>query len=70
MADYPIGTKYYLKRGKMEIVCTVIDIHKTYNAAGELVKTRYVSTYKFCGQLVTESDVVAVTIAKGLVSLP
>jgi hypothetical protein len=66
MEDIAIGTKY-VARGKRKDVCTVIDIHKTYNNAGELVKTRYVSEHNFLGQKVTDHDVVATTIKIGLI---
>lgn len=52
----PIGKNY---------VCTVVDIHKTFNSKGELVKTRYVSEHDFCGQVVKDYDVVDATIARG-----
>lgn len=65
--DYPIGTRYQTQ-GKYPRLCTVVDVWKTYNAVGELVHTRYVSTHEFVGQLVTERDVVATTIARGLLS--
>ena len=64
--DYPIGTTYK-GHGKTK-TCTVVDILKTYNSKGELVKTRYVASHEFCGQTVTDSDVVAVSIARGLQS--
>lgn len=67
--DYPIGTKF-MTRGKHPAECTVTDVWKTYNAAGELVQTRYVATHVFCGQTVTERDIVAVTIARGLLPQP
>ncbi len=62
---YPIGTKYTTK-GKHPQECTVVDIHKTYNLDGELVKLRYVSTHVFCGQTVTDTDVVSTTIARAI----
>ena len=65
MDDYPIGTKFKT-RGKHPRVCTVVDIWKTYNCEGLLVKTRYVATHEFCGDTITERDVVATTIAMGL----
>lgn len=64
--EYPIGT-LFKTRGKAPRLCTVVDIYKTYNLAGELVKTRYVATHEFCGQLVNDYDVVATTIAMGLI---
>ncbi len=65
-----IGTKFIKQRGKntnKERVETVTDILKTYNSAGEHIKTRYVATHQFCGQTVTDSDVLGVTIQKGLI---
>lgn len=66
ITEYPIGTQYQ-SRGKHPRLCTVKDVWKTYNAAGELVQIRYVTTHEFLGQIVTEYDVVAVTIARNLV---
>lgn len=63
-ARFKIGTKY-TARGKQKRECTVTDILKTYNSAGELVKIRYVATHEFCGQIITEHDVVETTIAMG-----
>lgn len=65
-----IGTKFIKQRGKhtnKERVETVTDILKTYNLAGELVKTRYVAEHDFLGQKVTDRDVVDVTIQRGLI---
>ncbi len=64
---YPIGTQYKT-RGKHPRLCTVIDILKTYNYSGDLVSIRYVSTHDLLGQSVLDRDVVATTIAMGLVS--
>lgn len=63
MSNYPIGT-VYRPVGK-DHVCTVVDILRTYNAAGELVRVRYVSEYEFCGQKLRDTDVVGTTIARG-----
>jgi hypothetical protein len=65
--DYPIGTQYKTM-GKRADICTITDILKTYNSKGELVKTYYVSTHDFCGQAVTNYEVPAVSIARGLIS--
>ena len=62
---FAVGTQY-LTRSRAPRLCTVTDIHKTYNSAGELVKVRYVATHCFAGQLVTDYDVCDVTIARGL----
>lgn len=64
--DIPIGTKY-ICRNKQKI-CEVVDIHKTYNHAGDLVRTRYVVSHWFTGQFVINRDVVKVTIQKALVA--
>jgi len=65
--EYPIGTQYKT-RDKRANLCTVTDILKTYNFKGDLVKTCYVSTHEFCGQIVTNYEVPAVSIARGLIS--
>ena len=64
--EYAIGTKFK-SRGKSPRLCTVIDILKTYNSKSELVKTRYVATQEFMGQVVTDYDLPAATIAMGLI---
>lgn len=64
--EFPIGTKFK-SGGKHPLICTVTDVWKTYNKAGELVKTRYVATHDFLGMPVTDQDVVAVAIARGLI---
>ena len=61
---FTIGTKYKT-RGKAPRICTVVDVLRTYNSAGELVKLRYVSQHDFCGQVVTDWDVVDTTVAMG-----
>lgn len=61
--EYTIGTKFETHH-KPPTVATVVDILKTYNAAGELVRVRYVAQYERLGQLITDRDVVAVSIAK------
>jgi hypothetical protein len=63
-SEYSIGTQY-TSGGKRKDICTVIDIHKTYDFKGDLVKTRYVSTHEFMGQLVTEHDIPVVSIQRG-----
>jgi len=65
-----IGTRFIKQRGKLtnkERVETVTDILKTYNSAGEHIKTRYVAEHDFLGQKVTDRDVLGVTIQKGLI---
>ncbi|TIR78840.1 MAG: hypothetical protein E5X15_10505 [Mesorhizobium sp.] len=64
--DYPVGTKYTPIGYKHPRERTVVDILRTYNSKGELVKTRYVATHDFCGRVVREDNVLAATIARGL----
>lgn len=64
---FKIGQRYQTQ-GKCPRECTVTDILKTYNAVGELVSIRYVSTHQFMGRTVTNHDVVETTIARGAVS--
>ena len=69
MTTHPIGTKFTRRLSpKRTDVCTVVDILRTYNSANELVNLRYVATHEFLGQLVTDRDVCAVTIARNLIS--
>ena len=62
---YSIGTQYMPMR-KNTYVCTITDIHKTYNANGDLIKTSYVATHDYCGQTITDNDVIETTIARGI----
>lgn len=61
--EITIGTTY-TALGKRKDVCTVIDILKTYNHAGEIVKIRYLCVHDFMGQQV-EHEECAVTIQRG-----
>lgn len=61
---FPVGTKFS-PTGK-DYVCTVTDFLVTRNLAGEVVRTRYVATHEFCGQLLTNNDIGETTIARGL----
>ena len=63
---FKIGTTYKLPRNKNNLVCTVVDIYTTTDAAGEIVRIRYVATHKFCGQTVFDYDVCDTTIARSL----
>lgn len=58
MKAYPIniGTKYQARNQRKDI-CTVIDILKTYNNAGELVSTKYLCEHQFMGQKVKHKEV-------------
>lgn len=61
---FPIGTKF-CTRGKHSQVCTIVDILRTYNSSGELVKVRYVATHTLMGQTVTDCDVTETAVAMG-----
>lgn len=61
---FPIGTRYKT-RGRYPRTCTVVDILTTYNAKGEKVGFRYVSTHEMLGQTVTDYDVVEASVALG-----
>tara|TARA_R110000851_G_scaffold11492_2_gene40277 strand:+ start:215 stop:427 length:213 start_codon:yes stop_codon:yes gene_type:complete len=65
--DIALGTQFIRSRGKHNNnqVETVVDILKTYNTAGELVRTRYAASHDFLGQTVIDTDIVSTTILKG-----
>ncbi len=67
MTDCLLG-KQFKTRGKHPKLCTVVDVHKTYDKDGELVRTRYVSQHEFLGQTVTTYDIPSVTILRGEVT--
>lgn len=61
---FSVGTQF-LTRGTAPRLCTVSDVLRTFNGAGELVRLRYVATHVFMGQTMTDSDVCDATIAMG-----
>ena len=61
---FPIGTKF-ATRGRHPRTCTVVDIWRTFNVAGELVRIGYVATHEFMGRTVLERDIPETTIAMG-----
>lgn len=63
---FKIGTTFNTP-GKYPRLCTVTDILRTYNNAGELVRIRYQATHEFMGQSLTDRDVIETTIARNLV---
>lgn len=65
--DIEIGDTFIPLGNKHKRLCTVSDIHKTYNAKNELVKTSYVAFHLFNGQIVTENDTCKVTIQRGII---
>jgi hypothetical protein len=66
-ARFPIGT-VYMSRGKHPRRCTVVDIWRTYDAKGEMVRLRYVAEHSFMGDTVLDRDVPETAIAMGFVS--
>lgn len=66
MKTYSVGTKF-VTCGKHPKICTVTDMLTTRNLANEVVNVCYVATHEFLGQVVTDREVVAVTIARGLI---
>lgn len=61
---FPIGQQFKTQ-GRNPRLCTVTDVLRTYNSAGEMVRLRYVATHEFMGQTLRDSDVVETTIARG-----
>ena len=69
IGKYPIGTQYLSRARKNPRLCTVTDCLKTYNSKGLLVRVGYESTHEFVGQVVTNRDVCATNIARGIARL-
>ena len=67
MSDNLLG-KQFKTRGKHPRLCTVVDVHKTYNKDGNLVKTAYVAEHDFLGQKVITRDICSVTILRNEVT--
>ncbi len=65
--SFPIGTQY-IHGGKHKQLHTVVDREDTYNSKGEFVRRRYVATHEFMGQTIKTHDVVATTIARGIIN--
>jgi hypothetical protein len=65
-----IGTEYITYRGKGKnreaVLNTVIDIYKTYNNAGDLVYTRYVSKHAFLNQYITSYEITDTEILRAI----
>lgn len=64
-AKYQIGQKF-MTRGKHPKFAQVVDVLRTYNSAGELVKISYVTKHSFLGQIITDHDTYETTITMGL----
>lgn len=65
---FPIGQQF-MSGGKHPRLCTVIDILKTFNNAGDLVRISYVAEHEFLGQKVTSWDNCDTTVARGAMDL-
>jgi len=63
---FQIGQQFKT-RGKHPRLCTIIDVLKTYNSKGKMVRLRYVAAHEFMGQIITDSDVVETTVAMGAI---
>jgi hypothetical protein len=64
---FKIGQQFK-SSGKQPKLCTIVDVLRTYNTRCDLVEVRYIATHEFCGQLVRDSNVHDIEIAKGLVT--
>lgn len=62
-ARFKIGQQF-MSPGKHPKLCTVTDVLRTYNSAGDLVATRYVATHEFFGQTIIDRDVCETSIAR------
>ena len=65
-ARFAIGQRFKT-RGKAPRECIVVDILRTYNTAGELVRLRYLTQHEFLGQTITAEDA-ETTIAMGAIA--
>lgn len=64
---FTIGTEFIRRiTPKLKRTERIVDIYRTYNDAGELVKLRYVTAHDFLGQTVLDYDVNDTTIARCL----
>lgn len=63
--EFPVGTKFIL-RGACRRLCTVVDVFKTYNSKGKMVKIQYVASYESRNMDTPKVWVVpAITVALG-----
>lgn len=66
MHRFPLGTQYLIKRNKSAQLCTVTDQLTVTNSRGDIVREYYTSVHDFCGQTVTNYEVLDTTIALNL----
>jgi hypothetical protein len=60
-------SQQFRTRGKAPCLCTIVDVWRTYNVRGEMVRLRYVAKHQFMGQTITDHGVCETTIAMGAV---
>ena len=65
--QFRLGTQFIRRNSKRNDIETVVDILVTRNTKDEVVAVRYVCEHDFMGQIVTDSDVPASTIARGYI---
>ena len=63
---FAIGQKF-VARGKNASQCEVVDIFKTFNSSGQLVRVEYVAAHDFMGQKIVDYSVCETTIARGAI---
>ena len=67
---YPIGTVYNERVNKtLSRECTIVDILRVYNKDNNLIDIRYVAVHPMLGQLITNYDVCATTIARNFLAI-
>jgi|JI10StandDraft_1071094.scaffolds.fasta_scaffold1083636_2 hypothetical protein len=63
-ARFSIGDTFKT-RGRHPRLCTILDILRTYNSNGELVRVRYVASHKLNGQVIMDYDVCETSVLMG-----
>lgn len=63
---FAIGTQFTPYNLKNTRVHTIVDFLRTYNNAGELVKTCYETEHEFLGQTIRNRDVTETLIARSV----
>ena len=64
---FKVGQQFIPVGRKNKTTYTIKDILTTYNANGEIHSIRYAADYEFCGQIVTDYNIVETTIVRGLI---
>jgi len=66
--QFKVGTKFINKHTKRKDIETIVDIYITTNIKGDVIRTSYVATHDFMGSTVTNYDVCASTISRGIIN--